>query len=311
MSCGRILVTGGAGFIGSHLVEALLKQGYAVNVLDNLSMGKRENVPPEARFFEGDILDNSLVGQALRDVEAVFHLAARVAIRDSSDHFFEDAQTNLMGTLSLLHHCGILGAKKFIFASSMAVYADAEKPTPLPETYATDPLSPYGISKLAAEKYTLLVSRLFGMQGICLRYFNVYGPRQTFTPYVGVITIFIRSLLQGLPPIIFGDGKQSRDFILVEDVVKANLLALESNLTGEVLNVGTGVGTTVEQIARLLARRIRPELDPVYEARQPGELRNSIADTSKIRRLLGFQPRGRLVEKIDEIIEWNLKQKED
>ncbi|MEW6443404.1 MAG: NAD-dependent epimerase/dehydratase family protein [bacterium] len=308
MNAGGVLVTGGAGFIGSHLAEALVERGYRVNVLDNLSMGKRENVPPQARFFHGDILDRPLVEQALEGTEAVFHLAARVAIRDSNNHFFEDAQTNLMGTLHLLNRCGVRGIRKFILASSMAVYADRDGPTPIPETFTTEPLSPYGIAKLAAEKYTLLLSKLFGMEGICLRYFNVYGPRQTFTPYVGVITIFIRSLQKGVAPVIFGDGKQRRDFIHVEDVTRANLLALESDLAGEILNVGTGRGTSVLEIAQMLTGKLGPHLEPVYQIRHPGELRNSIADVSKIRNLLGFQARKELREKIDEIIEWNRAQ---
>lgn len=307
MSVGGVLVTGGAGFIGSHLVDALVGRGHPVHVLDNLSVGKRENVHPKAKLFEGDILDVSLLDKALEGVESVFHLAARVAIRDSSNHFFEDARTNLMGTLQLLNRSGIKGIKKFIFASSMAVYADKDRPEPIPETYITEPLSPYGIAKLAAEKYTLLLSSLFGMQGICLRYFNVYGPRQIYSPYVGVITIFIRGLQRGEPPMIFGDGKQCRDFIHVEDVTEANVLALQSDLGGEILNVGTGKGTTVEQIARLLIQILHPDMEPVHQIRHTGELRNSIADITKIRRLLGFSPRRSLTERIGEIIEWNLR----
>lgn len=311
MTIQGVLLTGGAGFIGSHIGEALVKRGYKVHVLDNLSVGKRENVPPEARFFEGDILDASCVEKALEGVEAVIHLAARVAIRDSVSHFCEDARTNLMGTLQLLQQSGQRGIKKFVFTSSMAVYADSDQPNPVTETFLTEPLSPYGISKLAAEKYTLLLSDLFGMQGISLRFFNVYGPRQTFSPYVGVITIFIRRLLMGEPPIIFGDGQQRRDFIYVEEIAKATLLALESEIRGEVMNVGTGKATSVEQIARLLVQKIRPGMEPVYQASQPGEIRNSLADISKIRRLLGFESKVELTEKMDELIEWTRKQATD
>ena len=305
MEAERILITGGAGFIGSHLAEALLEKGHAVHVLDNLYMGKRENVPAAARFFEGDIQNPSIVEQAMEGVDAVVHLAARVAIRDSVSHFCEDAQTNLIGTLQLLQHCGKRKIRKFIFASSMAVYGDSQKPTPISETYLQEPISPYGIAKLAAEKYVGLLSRQFNLPWIGLRYFNVYGPRQTFTPYVGVITIFIRNLQKGKPITIFGDGNQERDFIYVGDIVKATLLALESDVDGEVFNVGTGRGTSVKQIAQLLIQNLRPGLEPLFQASQPGEIRHSIADISKIQRTLGFEPEAKLSEKISEVIAWN------
>jgi len=300
----RALVTGGAGFIGSHLVEALLEKGFSVHVLDNLSMGKRECVPQEATFFEGDIRDPVQVQRALEEVDIVFHLAARVAIRDSFNHFYDDAHTNVMGTLNLLRHCGTRGVKKFVFASSMAVYADSVTPEPIAETYPQEPISPYGISKLAAERYILLMSKQLGMESICLRYFNVYGPRQSFTLYVGVITVFVQRLQRGQPPIIFGDGKQQRDFINVKDVVHATILASESDLKREVLNVGTGTGTSVEHIAHLLIHKLDPDVKPMYELPHCGEIRNSIADISKIRRLLGFQPSRRLDDEINEVIEW-------
>jgi UDP-glucose 4-epimerase len=301
----RILVTGGAGFIGSHLVEALLRQGYSVHVLDDLSMGKRENVPPEARFYEGDILNGPLVEQAMEGVDRVVHLAARVAIRDSVAHFCEDAQTNLMGTLRILQQACTKKVKKFIFASSMAVYGDRPLPEPVSEASPADPVSPYGLSKLAAEKYVCLLSRQFGLPALCLRYFNVFGPRQAFTPYVGVITIFIQALQRGEPPTIFGDGAQQRDFVYVGDITKATMLALESSVSGEVFNVGTGKGTSVREIAGLLIGKLRPGIEPGFQPPQPGEVRHSIADISKIRKMLGFRPQGKLAEKIDGVIDWN------
>jgi UDP-glucose 4-epimerase len=301
----RILVTGGAGFIGSHLVETLLEKGYSVHVIDDLSMGKMENVPPGARFYQGDISDASLVEEALEGVDGVIHLAARVAIRDSVDHFYEDAQTNLMGTLQVLHHACRRKVKRFVFASSMAVYGDNPLPTPVSETSAQRPISPYGLSKLAAEKYVRLLAGQFEVPAVCLRYFNVFGPRQTFTPYVGVITIFIRALQRGEPPGIFGDGDQQRDFVYVGDIVRATLLALESDVSGETFNVGTGVGTSVKEIAGLLTRKLRPGLAPRFLPPQPGEIRHSIADISKIRGMLGFRPECGLADKIDEVIAWN------
>jgi UDP-glucose 4-epimerase len=302
----RVLVTGGAGFIGSHLAEALLETGCAVRVIDDLSMGRRENVPREAEFLQGSVLDASLVEQALEDTDAVIHLAARVAVRDSVTRFCEDAQTNLMGTLFLLQQACRRKLKKFVFASSMAVYGDSRLPAPLPETYAQEPISPYGLSKLAAEKYVGLLSRQSGLPAVCLRYFNVFGPRQAFTPYVGVVTIFIQALQRGDRPTIFGDGEQQRDFIYVGDVVRATLLALESDRSrSEVFNVGTGRGTSVKEIAGLLIRRLRPGIEPRFEPPQPGEIRHSIADISKIEGMLGFRPQWTIADKLDEVIAWN------
>jgi len=300
-------VTGGAGFIGSHIVQALLDRGAAVHVLDNLSTGKRDNVPREASFIQGDILDAGELDRALNGVDAVIHLAARVAIRDSLKNFHQDASTNLMGTLHLLKQAGSRQVRNLIFASSMAVYADSLQPAPLAENYQLNPISPYGISKLAAEKYTRLLAGPLGMKSVCLRYFNVYGPRQTFTLYVGVINIFIERLLKGQAPVIFGDGEQQRDFVHVEDITRATLLALESDIDGEVFNVGSGVGTSVAQIARLLIDRIRPGTQPIYDRPHPVEIRNSIADISQIRVRLGYAPRATLAEKIDEVIAWKRK----
>ena len=305
MKIQRVLVTGGAGFIGSRLVGELLQSGYSVHVLDNLSVGKRENVPAAACFFDGDILDPVSLGRALDGVDAVFHLAARVAIRDSLEHFCEDAQTNLMGTLHLLHRCGRSRVQRFIYASSMAVYGNSEEPKPIPESYLQRPISPYGISKLAAEQYVLLMSKQLRIQAVSLRYFNVYGPGQSFTPYVGVITIFIQRFLAGVPPVIFGDGEQQRDFVYVGDIVRASVLALQSDLDGQILNVGTGVGTSVNRIAQLLAQHLGARAKPVYQEAHPGEIRHSIADTSRIQSLLGFCPQTPFSERIREVIDWN------
>jgi len=300
----KILVTGGAGFIGSHVVEALVGKGATVHVLDNLSTGKLENLPGAARFFQGDLLDSDRLQEAMEGVEEVVHLAARVAIRDSLVHFHEDARTNLIGTLELLKQCAANRVRTFVFASSMAVYADSGQPTPVPETYTQEPISPYGLSKLAAEKYIRLLAGELGMKSICLRYFNVYGPRQAYTPYVGVITIFIENLLRGDPPLIFGDGEQQRDFVSVEDITRATLLALDAELENETMNVGTGQGTSVNQIARLLIQKLNPDLEPVYQPAQPGEIRHSVADISRIREKLGYRPEETLQDKIDEVIDW-------
>ncbi len=305
MNYEKALVTGGAGFIGSHLVERLLRDGLQVTVLDNLSTGKRTNLPPEADLILGDVRDLAIVTAVVSGVDVVFHLAARVSIRASVEHFWEDAETNLVGTLNVLRACVSRKAKKLVYASSMAVYADAPQPVPVSEEYATAPMSPYGVSKLASERYAMLVAAQSGFDVVALRYFNTYGPRQTFTPYVGVITIFIQRLLRGEPPVIFGDGEQCRDFVHVGDVVDASVRAMTSNVSGEVLNVGSGQGTSVNRIAALLCERLAPETVPQHIAAHPGELRNSIANIEKARRLLGYEPQGRLEDRIDEIIAWN------
>ena len=301
----RALVTGGAGFIGSHLAERLLLEGMQVVVLDDLSVGKRENVPPDVVFVEGDVCDPDTVVAAVSGVDVVFHLAARVSIRASVAGFYRDAQTNLMGTLNVPHACAAENVKKLVCASSMAVYADSPKPVPLPETYRTEPISPYGVAKLASERYAMLVADQAGFQALALRYFNTYGPRQTFTPYVGVMTIFIRRLLRGEPPIIFGDGEQCRDFVYVGDIVEATFQAMLSTVHGEVISVGSGTSTSVNRVAALLCARLRPDVAPRYAPEHAGELRNSIADIRKAQQLLGYDPRGRIEDKMDEIIEWN------
>ena len=301
----RALVTGGAGFIGSHLVERLLSEGLQVVVLDDLSVGKRENVAPDAEFVEGDVRDSDVVADVTSGVDVLFHLAARVSIRASVAGFYGDAQTNLMGTLNVLQACAANDVQRFVYASSMAVYADSPQAIPLPETYRTEPISPYGVAKLASERYAMLVADQAGFQAVALRYFNTYGPRQTFTPYVGVITIFIQRLLRGEAPVIFGDGEQCRDFVYVGDIVEATFKAMMSDVHGEVMNVGSGTGTSVNGIVALLCARLGLDVVPCHVPQHVGELRNSIADISKARHLLGYDPRGRLEDKMDEIIAWN------
>ncbi len=302
----RALVTGGAGFIGSHVAERLVGLGVQVRVLDNLSVGVRENVPQGAELVVGDVRDAATVERALDGVDIVFHLAARVSIRASVDGFYDDAQTNVMGTLTVLQACAEQKVRRFVYASSMGVYADAPTPDPIPETHPTEPISPYGVGKLAGEKYLLCLAGVLGLEPIILRYFNTYGPRQGYTPYVGVITIFIKRLLAGEPPVIFGDGEQRRDFVYVGDVADATVLAAQKDVAGEVFNIGTGRATSVNEVAALLCGKLNPTIRPEYAPAHPGELRYSVPDISKARRLLGYDPKGRLEDKIDEVIAWHL-----
>lgn len=286
----RVLVTGGAGFIGSHLVPKLLRAGNEVVILDNLSTGTRDRVPAGARIVEGDVRDAGACARAIEGCDAVVHLAAAVSVRKSVEEFLPDAEANVMGTLSVLRAARQARVKRIVYASSMAVYADSERPTPIPETHPTRPDSPYGVSKLAGELYTLLVGRDCGIPAAALRYFNAYGPGQTFTPYVGVVTIFVNKLLRGETPVIFGDGEQRRDFVHVDDLARATQLTLESEVSGEVMNAGTGHATSVNEIAAELIARLAPGMIPQKAGAVPGELRNSIADIGKARKLLGYEP---------------------
>jgi len=299
------LVTGGAGFIGSHIVDELLKEGLRVVVYDNFSMGIEENITKSnsLKIVKGDILDFNKLNDAMKGIDIVFHEAAKVTVRNSVSNFLEDAETNILGTLNVIKGIINNNVKKMVYASSMAVYG--EKNTSLNETDMPSPLSPYGISKHTAEIYCMNASKNFGFNCICLRYFNVYGPRQTFTPYVGVIQIFINKLLNAEPLIIFGDGNQVRDFIYVEDIAYANILAMKTDINRGIFNIGTGRGITINEIAKILKEKINPEIGLKYEPGKPEELKHSIANISKARKLLGFEPKGFIEDKIDKVIEYN------
>ena len=303
----KALVTGGAGFIGSHLSRALIERGIKVVILDNLSVGKMGNVPEKADFIHGDVCSQGDVTHALSGVDIVFHEAARVSIRDSMENFYEDAQTNLLGTVNLLRCCAQESVKKIVYASSMAVYADAPSPVPIDEEYLKGPISPYGVSKLASEKYCLLFSKQTGIDTHILRYFNTYGVGQTFTPYVGVITIFIRNLLMGIPPVIYGDGNQKRDFVHVDDIVAANLLSMDSHIPSGVFNIGSGIGRSVNEIGQMIRQKINSNIHFIRGDAHPGELRCSIADIGNAGKYLGYRPVEKLEDNIDKIIEYHRK----
>lgn len=299
----RVLVTGGAGFIGHHLVRALIDRGLDVVVLDDLSIGRRENVPESVRLVVGDVRDPSSVRAALQGVDAVFHLAAVVSVRASVDGFVRDADVNLLGTLRLLealHRPEFAGVRKAVLASSMAVYADSPTPTPVPESWPTEPVSPYGIAKLAAEMYWHQLCPRADVESTVLRLFNTWGPGQTPSPYVGVITHFAQRLRNGERPQIFGDGEQRRDFVHVSDVVQAFVKVLDHPVGGLTLNVGTGKATSVNEVARAVIASVAPEMEPEYVAARPGELRNGIADINAARERLRYEPQ-RLALDISEI----------
>jgi UDP-glucose 4-epimerase len=284
-------VTGGAGFIGSHLVRALLDRGMEVKVLDNLSVGRRENVPKDAVLVEGDITDETSAKRAIEGCDIVFHLAARVAIRSSFEFAFEDATTNVAGTARILRAVeDVKTPRKVIVASSMAVYADADGPIPIGEGHPATPISPYGVTKLAVERLTHVMCARIGIPSIALRLFNTYGPGQALSPYVGVVTIFIDALSRGERPTIFGDGEQRRDFVHVEDVARAFVNSMDAPVARGTYNIGSGHGLTVNEILSSIQRALGTAIDPRRADAVTGEVRFSVADISRARNDLAYRP---------------------
>jgi len=286
-----VCVTGGAGFIGSHLTEALLERGMRVTVLDNLSVGRREHVPSCAELVVGDILDTDFVTEVFATCEIVFHLAARVAIRSSFEYAVDDAQTNVVGTASVLKAAEkSRSVRKVIAASSMAVYSDAPYGVHVNEEYLTSPVSPYGVSKLAAERLTHLMCSRVQIDSVVLRLFNTYGPRQALSPYVGVVTIFIDQLLRGENPVIFGDGAQCRDFVHARDVARGFLGAMDFGPAGETFNIGSSTPRSVNQLLAILNRCMGTSLKAQHAEAVLGELCYSVPDITKAKSLLGYEP---------------------
>ena len=290
-------MTGGAGFIGSHTVDHLLAEGVEVVVLDNLRSGRLENIRQHVnkrnfRFVRGDIRDSHLVKDLVSDVDAVIHLAALVSVPESIKDPALTYAINVNGTLNLLKASVDFGVKRFVYASSCAVYGNAEN-LPIKEDYPPKPLSPYASSKLTAEDYVQKYNRNFGLETVCLRYFNVYGPRQIYSDYSGVITRFINRLTNDLPLVIFSDGEQTRDFVYVTDVAEANILALKhAKAIGEIFNIGTGVATTINQLANMLLELAgKNSLETVHSEPREGDIRHSVADISKAKEKLGYCPK--------------------
>jgi nucleoside-diphosphate-sugar epimerase len=314
----KVLVTGGAGFIGSHLVDRLLAKGFEVTVLDNFSSGRMENISShkDSRDFHlvrGDVRDESLVNRVVKDVDGVFHEAALVDVSLSVENPLLFNDLNVGGTLNLLKACADSDVKRFVFASSAAVYGDSE-PAEKSESMVPKPISPYGVSKLAAENYIQVFSELYGLETVSLRYFNVYGPRQGLgSSYSGVITAFITRLLKDLPPVIYGDGLQSRDFVHVEDVVSANILALESkNSVGEIFNIASGTAVTVRELAKMLQKSAKMEHSgPIFAERRSGDIRHCSSDISKAEQLLGYTPKIQLKNGLTSLFKLHLNAKND
>jgi UDP-glucose 4-epimerase len=310
MNIKRALVTGGAGFIGSHLVETLFHQGCKVTVVDDLSTGHKTNldaVIDQISFFEGDIRDEALMGEALRGCEVVFHQAALVSVPESIERPLDSASINEMGTLNVLEMARQHRVKRVVIASSSAIYGDDPK-LPKKEDMPAKPLSPYAIQKLTGEYYARLYERLHGLETVCLRYFNVFGPRQDpSSPYSGVISIFMTKVAQDQAPNIYGDGEQTRDFIFVKDVVNANLLAATvSEARGNVFNIGTGQTITVNKLWEGICNLSQKDLKAHYLAPRPGDILESVADIQMAQNTLTFSPQTQFNKGLESTYNWYL-----
>lgn len=296
-----IVVTGGAGFIGSHIAEELSKDNDVI-VIDNLYAGKIENIPPNVKFIQADIRDYKSITELISQADYVFHEAALVSVVESVERPLLTEEINVLGTLNILKALSD-GQGKLIFASSAAVYGDNQN-LPLKESEKPKPLSPYGITKVSAEYYCKVFYELYGVPTVSLRYFNVFGERQGYNQYAGVISIFINRALKGEPLIIYGDGRQTRDFIYVKDVVKANILAAESSrANGKVFNVARGERTTIVELALKIIDATNSPSSIIFDKPRPGDIKHSQADISEIKKL-GFKLEYSLEEGLLKTIKW-------
>ncbi len=312
-NCRNVLVTGGAGFIGSHLVDRLLREGFEVTVIDNFSKGRLENIASylgrkDFHLVKGDIRDFNLVKDIMKGVDAVFHEAAFVSIVLSIEDPVLVNDVNVTSTLNLLKASVDSNVKRFVFASSAAIYGETKSPL-MVEDMLPAPTSPYGVSKLAAESYTRSFYKTYGLDTVALRYFNVYGPRQSFdiqSSYGGVITLFLNRLIRNMEPMIYGDGEQTRDFVYVQDVVEANMLALNGkSAAGEFFNIGSGCRTTVNQVAQTIKNSFnRNDMKNVYADPRPGEVKHGYADINKARMMLNYAPRFSFEQGFADLVAW-------
>jgi UDP-glucose 4-epimerase len=296
----RAIVTGGAGFIGSHVAEALVARGDDVHVLDDLSTGSREKVPEGAELHVGDIRADAAAAFERVRPEVCFHLAAQADVGTSVERPDFDAEVNVVGTVRVLEAARSAGAKVVFTSTGGAIYGECDGPAP--ETQERLPISPYGISKLAGEEYLAGWNRLFGTRHVALRLGNVYGPRQEATLEGGVIAIFLDRLAAGETARIFGDGRQTRDFVYVGDVVRAALAAVGHD--GGVVNVGTGVETSIAELHALCARVAGVEQEPEHAAERPGDIRRSVIDPERAERELGWRPETTLEDGLRATWDW-------
>ncbi|MFZ1748157.1 MAG: NAD-dependent epimerase/dehydratase family protein [Nitrospirales bacterium] len=300
----KILVTGGAGFIGSHLVDRLIQEGNEVIVVDNLSTGKRKNVNKKAQFYKMDI-QSKRIERVFRNERPliVVHLAAQMSVRHSTDDPGFDAQVNILGTINVLEHAVKQGVRKVTFASSGGVVYGEQEIFPAAESHRTEPLSPYGISKLAGEKYLAYYANATGLRYVALRFANVYGPRQDSEGEAGVVAIFSKQMLDGGQPIVNGTGKQTRDFIYVDDAVEAILVTLGEDVQG-IFNVGTGQETTINECYGIIKSLTKCQCKELYGAAKKGEQFRSVLDVTKLREVFGWDPQVTLQEGLTRTVDF-------
>lgn len=303
----RVLVTGGAGFIGSHLVEGLVERGFEVSVVDDLSTGRIENLSSclaRIRFVRGDIRDKATLAGSVQHVDSVLHLAAIASVPYSVEHPEATYEVNVDGTRNLLD-ASLFSADRFVYVSSSAVYGDPEY-LPVDEDHPLRPISPYAESKIKAEQICREYQESYGLKATILRPFNVYGPRQSNNQYAGVIAKFIERLREGSPPIIYGDGLQTRDFVYVVDAARASILAMQSDeAAGRIINIATGVPTTINHLAQLLVEMLGVGgIEPHHLGARQGDIRHSYADTREARTRLGFETQISLKEGLSSLLEW-------
>lgn len=304
----KYLITGGAGFIGSNLAQELVKRGHQVKVLDNFLTGKKENIAflmDKIEFIEGDIRDFRICQKAVAGVDYVLHQAALPSVPRSIENPLLTNEININGTLNLLWASKEVGLKKFVFASSSSIYGD-EPSLPKDEDMKPKPLSPYALTKLVGEFYCQIFSQIYGLPSISLRYFNVFGPRQDpFSQYAAVIPNFITRMLKGKEPIIYGDGQQSRDFTYVSNVVEANILAAHApeNSFG-VVNIACGERITINSLAAQIKEILKKDISPSYQTPRPGDIKHSLADISRAKKVLKYSPQISLEEGLKMTIRW-------
>jgi UDP-glucose 4-epimerase len=303
----KVVVTGGAGFIGSHLAEALAGEGYRVTIVDDLSGGRLVNIAglaanPDVEFVRGSVTDMHLLKQALRGARYCFHLAAIPSVPRSIADPLPSLEVNIGGTLNVLLAARDNGVARVVFASSSSVYGDT--PTlPKREAMTPRPLSPYAVTKLTGEHYCRVFNDTYHLPTVCLRYFNVFGPRQDpDSPYAAVIPRFVKNITEGRPPVIYGDGEQTRDFTFVKDVVRANLLAAAADISG-VINVSRGEAVTINRLAATILQEMGSDLRPEYRPARPGDIRDSLADISRAKGI-GYRPGESFEAGLRETLDW-------
>ena len=305
----RFLVTGGAGFIGSHLVEELAQRGHQVRIVDDFSTGKKDNIASfldKVELIKGDIRDMEVCTQAAEGMDFVLHQAALTSVPHSIEDPLLTNEVNIKGTLNLLLASREANVRRFVFASSAAVYGD-DPHLPKKEEVVGASLSPYALSKRVGEMFCQLFARTFGLSTVCLRYFNIFGPRQDpASQYASVIPLFISSMLKNEKPVIFGDGEQTRDFLFISNVVEANMLAVEADrLGGEVFNIGYGEETSINELARKINEILQMNIQPAYDEPRLGDIKRSFADISRARKMLKYESMVDFSEGLKRTIRWH------